>query len=112
MKDSNAFAVIEARLKYDWIVLFYGFLCVLIQLMHQGDLGYFFILIGVFVFVEGFSVAAYRKLQAGGESYHVQSRQTLDQSTGVGLILFCMVFDFAILIATSVIFLVNVFRTV
>ena len=104
MKDPNADLLIQKRLKYDGVVLAFGVFCVAIQLVLQGDLVYFFCLVGVFVLVEGFSVAAYRKLQAGGEDYHMPSNHTLDQSTSAGFILFCMVFDFLLLISFALIF--------
>jgi hypothetical protein len=111
MKDPKAAAVIRMRLKYDWIVLIYGGFCILIQLIGKGDWEYFFILISVFVFTEVFTAGAYRKLQAGGEGYHVHSRQSLDQSTGVGLILFCMIFDVAILFGVSLGYFLHAFKT-
>ena len=110
MQDANAALVIKIRLKYDWIVLLFGFLCVFIQLFYKCNYNYFPYFVGVFIFVEVFNVALYRKLQSGGDGYHMQSRMTLDQQSGVGLILFCMVFDFAILSAFSIIYLVNAFK--
>lgn len=107
MKDTNAEAAIRMRLKYDWIVLLFGLLCVLIQLICKGDWGYFFLLISVFVSVEVFGVSLYRKLLNGGQGYHFFAKQTLDEQTGVGFILLCMVSELIFLIAISMFFLMN-----
>ena len=110
MKDIKAAVAIRIRLKYDWIVILYGLLCGFAQIICKGDLGYFLIVLGAFMFVEIFAVALYRKLQNGGEGYHMQIAQTLDQQTGVGLIVFAMVIELAFLFAVSMGFLMSVFR--
>lgn len=110
MRDPNATTAIRIRLSYDWIVLLYGLLCVFIQMICKGDWDYFLLVVGAFVFVEVVGVSLYRKLQNGGEGYHVHSGQTLDQETGVGFVVFCMAFDFAILAAISLNFLVDAIR--
>lgn len=110
MKDANAEAAIRMRLKYDWIVWVYGLFCVLAQLLYQGDLGYFLLVVGSFVFVEVFEVSVYRKLQEGGEGYHMLTSQTLDMQTSFGFVLFCMFLEFVLLLATSLNFLVDAFK--
>jgi hypothetical protein len=110
MKDINAAAAIGMRLRYDWIVLLYGLFCVLVEILCKGDLGYFLLVVGIFVLVEVFAVSVYRKLQDGGEGYHSLTSQTLDQESSVGSVVFCMVFDFAILLTISLSFLVHLFK--
>jgi hypothetical protein len=109
MKNVKAEAAIKMRLKYDWVVLIFGFLCVLNQLICKGDLGYFLLLVGIFVIVEGLGVSGYRKLLKGKEAYHGLTRRILDERTGFGFILLCMLFEFAILVAMSLIYLANTF---
>lgn len=104
MKDPNADLILEKRLKYDWAVLVFGIFCIAIQLIAKVDLNYFLSLVGVFVLVEGSSVASYKKLRAGGEGHHLPSTHTLHQGTSAGFILFCIVFDFLLLVSFSLIF--------
>ena len=110
MKDPNSAKAIEVRLKYDWIVLLFGSLCVLMQLLLQGEWKYFFALVGFFVLVEVSSVAAYRNLLNGEDGFHLLSNQTVSQQASFGRIILCMVFDFVALIAFSMIFLVKLVR--
>lgn len=110
MKDANAAAAIRIRLKYDWIVLLYGLICIFTQLICKGDLGNFLLLIGVFGFVEVFGVALYRKLQNGEQGFHFFAKQTLDEHTGIGFLLLCMVSEFAFLVVISINFLISIFR--
>lgn len=107
MKHSKSATAIRLRLEYDWIVLLFGLFLVLAQLLFQGELVYFLTLVYLFGMIEVLAVAAYRSLLNGEEGYHILSRKTLDQQSSVELIVFCMVFDFALLIAFSIIFLVK-----
>lgn len=110
MKDPKAAAAIQMRLKYDWIVLLYGFFCVLVQFFYQSDLGYFGLFVGSFIFVEVFEVSVYRKLNVGEESYHMLGSKILDQHTSFGFLLMCMLFEFALLLITSLNFLADAFN--
>lgn len=110
MKNSKATEAVRIRLKYDWIVLFCGFLCVLIQFIFQGNLGNFLVFVGVFIFVEIFEVSVYRKLKNGGEGYHMLTSNTLGQDTSLGYLLAAMFLELALLLAVSLIFLVKVFK--
>jgi diacylglycerol kinase len=100
-------AVIGIRLKYDWLVLLYGLVCVLLQVVCRGDWVYFFAFIGVFVIVEFFGVPLYRKVKNGGHGFHMMAKQTLDRQSSVGLILVCMALELATLVGLSIIFLVK-----
>jgi hypothetical protein len=110
MKDPKSSAAIEMRLKYDWVVLLFGLLCVVAQLLFEGDLVYFFASIGFFAMVEIFSVRTYRNLLKGGEGCHMQTRQTLDQQSSVELLVFCMAVDLVFLTAFFIIFFVKLLR--
>ncbi len=110
MNDPKAAAAIQMRLKYDWIVLIYGLLCVLVQFLYQGDLGYFGLFLGSFVFVEVFEVSVYRKLNVGGEGYHMLGSKILDQNTSFGFLLLCMFYEFALLLMMSLFFLFDAFN--
>ena len=108
MKDPKAAVVIRTRLKYDWIVLLYGLLCVSIQLIFLGNLGNFLLLIGAFVYVEVFEVSVYRKLRNGGEEYHMLLSRILDQQTSVAALGFGIALEFVVLAMFSINFLVNI----
>jgi hypothetical protein len=110
MKDRRAAAAIRIRLSYDWIIHLYCLFCFLTQIICKGDSGVFPYVVGACVFIEVFCVWTYRKLQTGGEAYHMPSYQTLTQESSVGAIVFCMVFDFAILAAFTLPFLVRALR--
>jgi hypothetical protein len=110
MKNPKAAELVRVRLKYDWIVLFWGFLCTLIQFIYQGDLTDFFVFVGVFALVEIFEVGVYRKLKNGGEGYHMLTSNTLNQNTSLGYLLAAMSLELIFLLAVSLIFLVNVFK--
>jgi hypothetical protein len=110
MNDPSADRIIATRLKYDWVVLLYGFFCVLIQLIYQGEWTYFFVVLGAFIFVEIFEVSVYQKLQNGGEEYHMLSSQILDQETSFGFLVICMILDFVLILFTSFKFLVEIFK--
>lgn len=110
MKNSDAAELIRIRLKYDWIVLLYGFFCLLIQFFFLSNLNFFLLVIGAFIFVEIFNVGVFRKLQRGGEGYHMFSKQSLDQDSSFGAVLFCIIMEFFVLSATSLTFLVDVVK--
>jgi hypothetical protein len=112
MKNNKSKKLIEVRLRFDWIVLLLGIFCVLIQVISNGDLTYFAILLCCFVFIEGFGVELYKKLLSGGEGYHMHSSQNLNQTSSFELILFCMIFDFFIFFSVIAIFLLNALKNI
>lgn len=107
MEKSFADLVIRTRLKYDWIVLAYGLICVLIQLNRLNRWGDFWLLVASFVFVEIFEASVYRKVSNGGGGYHMLTSQVIDRETTGGFLLLCYVLDFSILGATSYNFFVE-----
>jgi fatty acid desaturase len=110
MKVLEAAKLVSIRLKYDWIVLLYGFFCLLIQFFLPSNLNFFLLVVGSFIFVEFFNVRLFRKLQHGGEGYHMFSQQTLDQSSSFGAVLFCIIMELVVLSITSLNFLLDVVK--
>jgi hypothetical protein len=110
MKDLRAKELIKNRLKYDWIVLLYGSFCLLIQFLFLSNLEFFLFVVGSYVFVEIFNVRLYRKLLQGGEGYHMFSKQSPDQDSSFGTLLFCIIMDFAVILVTSLNFIIDVVK--
>lgn len=113
MKDLHAAELIKIRLKYDWVILIYGVSCLLIQLFFPANLNFFFLVVGAFIFIEIFNLGIFRKLQQGGQNYfHMFSRISLDQDSTFGAVLFCIIFDLAVLFITSFVFWRDVLKQI
>ncbi len=110
MKDPKAAKLIRIRLKYDWVVLLFGLLCLLIQLIYPRNLDGFLFFLGCFVFVEVFEASVYRKLQKGGSSYHMAGSRRLDQLDGFESVLICIILEFLVLSVGSLVFLLNLVK--
>jgi hypothetical protein len=110
MKNPKAAEIIRLRLKYDWIVLLYGILCILIQFIYKGNWEVFLILVMYFVIVEISIVSTHRKLKNGGEGYHALVSSTLDQDTSTGMVMVAVFFEFVFLLTASWIFFANGFK--
>jgi fatty acid desaturase len=110
MKNLEAAELVRIRLKYDWIVLLYGFFCLLVQFFLPSNLNFFLLVVGSFIFVEIFNVRLFRKLLHEGEGYHIFSQHTLDQNSSFGAVLICIVLELAVLLITSLNFLVDVVK--
>jgi hypothetical protein len=104
MKDPRAAELLRRRLKYDWIVLFFGLFCVLLLLFTARSFDGFLFFLGCFVYVEMFSMSDYRKLQKGGEVHHTGISQILDQDVDAGTIFLCLIMDAFILILGTLAF--------
>ena len=114
MKDIEAADLIKIRLKYDWTILLFGFLCLLIQLFFPSNLEFFLILVGAFVFVEILNTSIFRKLKRGGDQkdYYMFSGMYLNQNSSFGAVLFCITIDFFIFSVTSFAFLRDVVKQI
>ena len=110
MKNPKAAEVVRLRLKYDWLVQFYCFLCILIQLVYKGNWEVFLILVMYFFIVEISIVSTYRKLKNGGEGYHALVSSTLDQNTSTGMVMVAVFCDFVFLLTASWIFFAHGFK--
>jgi hypothetical protein len=104
MKDPKAAELLKTRLKYDWVVLLFGLFCVLLLLFTARNFNGFLFFLGCFVYVEISSVRAYQKLLAGGEAYHLGTKQTLVQDDDIGKIFLCMIMDVFVLICGTLAF--------
>jgi hypothetical protein len=110
MKSLEAAELVRTRLKYDWIVLLYGFFCLLVQFFLPSNLNFFLFVVGSFIFVEIFNVRLFRKLLYGGEGYHIFSQHTLDQNSSFGFVLICIIMELIVLLITSLNFLLDVVK--
>lgn len=107
MEDPKAAELIRIRLKYDWIVLLFGLICGLIQLIYPRKLDAFLIFLGCFVFVEVFEVSVFRKLQKGGSSYHMLGSRRLNQQDGFESVLICILLELFLLSVGLLVFFVD-----
>lgn len=107
MKDPKAAELVRIRLKYDWVVLLFGVLCILLQLIYPRHLDGFLFFLGCFVFVEVFEASVYRKLKNGGEGFHMLGTRRLDQKDGFESVLICIIIEFFLLFVGSLVFLLN-----
>jgi hypothetical protein len=110
MNDPKAAELVRIRLKYDWIVLLFGLLCLSIQLTYPRNLDGFLFFLGCFVFVEVFEVSAYRKLQKGGTGYHMLGTRRLDQDDGFESVLLCIILESLLFFVGSLFFLLDVVK--
>lgn len=97
MKIESADTILRTRLKYDWLIYVFWFFFVFVALACNFDYWIVFLLIAVFVIVEIGGVFAYKKILRGDDVYHALTRITLSKSSSAGLLLFCMIFELAIL---------------
>ena len=110
MNDSKAAELVRIRLKYDWVVLLFGVLCILFQLIYPRHLDGFLFFLGCFVFVEVFEASVYRKLKNGGDGFHMLGTRRLDQQDGFESVLICIILEFLLLFGGSLIFLLDIIK--